>query len=94
MIQYRSGVDVLAMLASAGWSSYRIRQERILGERAVQKLRDRKLPSWQELDRICSILRCHPCDLLEYIPEDAQQRRQDATHSDTEPPGDAQTDQE
>lgn len=69
MIRYRSNVDVLAMLNAAGYSSYRMRQERILGERVIQKIRERKLPSWQELDKLCGLLRCHPVDLLEYIPE-------------------------
>lgn len=69
MIRYRSNVDVLAMLNAAGYSSYRMRQERILGERVIQKIRERKLPSWQELDKLCGLLRCHPVDLLEYIPD-------------------------
>lgn len=86
MIRYREGVDVLAKLGEAGFTSYRIRQERIIGERALQKIRERKLPSWQELDKLCGLLHCHPCDLLEYVPEDAQQRHQAITDTtnDTE----------
>lgn len=69
MIRYRQGVDVMAKLGEAGFTSYRMRQDRILGERALQKIRDGKLPSWNELDRLCSLIGCHPCDLLEYIPD-------------------------
>ena len=73
MIRYRDGVDVFAKLGEAGFTSYRLRQEHIIGERALQKIRDGKLPSWAELDKICSLIGCHPCDLLEYIPTDKQQ---------------------
>lgn len=69
MIRYLNGVNVLAMLGDAGYSSYRLRQDRIMGERAIQKIRDRELPSWRELDILCGLLHCHPCDLLEYVPE-------------------------
>ena len=79
MIRYRSNVDVLAMLNAAGYSSYRMRQERILGERVIQKIRERKLPSWQELDKLCGLLRCHPVDLLEYIPDTPRDAPQPTT---------------
>lgn len=69
MIQYRNGVDVIAKLGEAGYSTYRIRSEKLLTEKALQKIRDGKLPSWNELNRMCNLIGCHPCDLLEYIPE-------------------------
>ena len=73
LIRYRCGIDVMSMLNDAGWSSYRIRQERVIGERSIQKIRDRQLPSWNELDKLCSLLHCHPVDLLEYIPDAPQE---------------------
>lgn len=69
LIKYRNGLDVIAKLGEAGFSTYRIRADKLLTEKALQKIRDGKLPSWHELDRLCSLLRCHPCDLLEYVPE-------------------------
>ena len=70
MFKYRDGVDVLARLSAAGWTSYRMRHERIMGEKAIQKIRDGDLPSWRELDKLCRLLRCHPSDLIEYRPDD------------------------
>lgn len=70
MIRYKPGVDVFALLNAAGWSTYRLRQERVLGERAIQKIRDGKLPSWAELNTLCGLLRCQPSDLLQYIPDE------------------------
>ena len=70
MFKYRDGVDVMARLAAAGWTSYRMRQERIMGEKSIQKIRDGALPSWRELNTLCRLLRCHPSDLIEYRPDD------------------------
>lgn len=69
MIQYRDGVNVLAMLSAAGYNTVTIRREKILGENALQKIRDGKLPSWNELNKLCNLLHCRPTDLLEYRPD-------------------------
>lgn len=69
MIRYRNNIDVIVKLGEAGYSTYKIRSEKLLTEKALQKIRDGKLPSWHELDRLCGLLRCHPVDLLEYIPD-------------------------
>lgn len=69
MIRYRPGVNVLAMLSAAGYNTGEIRRRKLIGENALQKIRDGKLPSWNELDKLCNLLRVHPVDLLEYIPD-------------------------
>lgn len=66
MIRYK--IDVLEALRKAGYSSYRIRQGKLLGESTLQKLRNGKLLSWHELDKICGLLNCEPWDLIEYVP--------------------------
>ena len=70
MIRYRQGVNVLAMLANAGYNTGVMRRGKILGENALQKIRDGKLPSWNELNKLCNLLHVHPVDLLEYIPDE------------------------
>lgn len=62
----KPGLDVLGLLKAAGYSAYKLRQNGIMGERSIQKLRDGGLPSWGELDKICHLLRCQPWDLIEY----------------------------
>lgn len=64
MIVYK--IDVLAALKSAGYSSYRLRKEKIMGEATMQKIREGGLTSWENLSRICELLNCQPGDLLEY----------------------------
>lgn len=70
MIKYRPGVDVLAMLASHGYNTGVIRREKLFGEKSLQKIREGKLPSWNELNKLCNLLHVHPSDLLQYIPDD------------------------
>lgn len=69
MIRYRAGVNVIAMLANAGYNTGEIRRQKLIGENALQKIRDGKLPSWNELNKLCNLLHVHPVDLLEYIPD-------------------------
>ena len=58
------------MLKEAGYTTYKLRQEKLLGERAIQKLRTGDLPSWNELNTICSLLNKQVGDLVEYIPDE------------------------
>lgn len=67
MIQYRQGVDLIEMLREAGYTTYRIRKEKILGESVLTKFRRGELPSWAELAKVCQILHCQPGDLVEYV---------------------------
>ena len=67
MIKYK--IDVLEALKSCGYSSYRIRNDKILNESTVQKLRSGKYINMENLDKLCILLDCQPGDLLEYIPD-------------------------
>lgn len=68
-IRYR--MNVLDELKKKGYSSYRLRKERIIGEFQVQQLRAGEIVSITILDRLCALLDCQPGDLLEYAPEDS-----------------------
>ena len=63
-IRYK--LDILDALKQAGYSTYRLRKEKILGERVIQQLRDGELVSWKTIETICGILNCQPGDLVEY----------------------------
>ena len=62
--------DILEALKEKGLTSYRIRAERIFGERQLQQLRNGEIVSNACLDKLCGLLQCQPGDLLEYIPEE------------------------
>lgn len=63
-MQYK--IDVLAALKEKGYTSYRLRKEKLLGERVIQQLRDKSPVSWEVLTRLCQLLDCQPGNLLEY----------------------------
>ena len=62
--------DILESLKEKGLNSYRIRAERIFGERQLQQLRNGEIVSNACFDKLCGLLQCQPGDLLEYIPEE------------------------
>ena len=66
-IRYK--VDVIAALKAAGFTSYKIRKEGIINQTALQRLREGKLISWEQLATICKLLKCQPGDLVEYAED-------------------------
>lgn len=64
-IKYK--IDILTELKNKGFSSYRIRKEKLLGESTLQKIRQNELVSWENIGKICALLECQPGDLIEYV---------------------------
>ena len=69
-IKYR--IDVLQALKNAGYSSTRLRNEKLLGESYMSQLRHGELVSWATINTICRLLNLQPGDILEYVKEDQQ----------------------
>ena len=67
-IKYK--IDILAELKKIGYSSTRIREEKLIGQSYLQQLRHGELVSWKTLDTICSLLECQPADLIEYVKDE------------------------
>ncbi len=59
--------DVMAALKERGYSSTRIRDEKLIGQSYLQQLRHGELVSWKTIDTLCALLECQPGDLLEYV---------------------------
>ena len=68
---FRWKVDVIAALKSAGYTSYRIRQDALINQTALQKIREGRMIAWEQLNTICRLLNCQPGDLIEYVPDTA-----------------------
>lgn len=62
-------MDVLTALKDAGYSTYKLRKEKLLGESVLQQIRDGVPVSWANISRICELLHCQPGDILEYEQE-------------------------
>ena len=66
-IKYKT--DILKLLKESGYSTYRLRKEKILGEATIQKIRNQELVSWENISTICGLIHCQPGDILEYTEE-------------------------
>lgn len=64
MIVYKN--DVMNALKNAGYSSYRLRKEKLIGEAMLQKIRQGEMMSWETLSKVCKMLNCQPGDILAY----------------------------
>lgn len=70
--------NVLDALKQAGYNTSRIRQENLLSQSTLQKLRDGGQLSWSNIETICRLLECQPGDILEYIPDGSNKPQTDA----------------
>ncbi len=70
-VQYK--IDVIAALKEAGYSSTRIRKEKLIGEATMQRLRHKQSVSYDVLAKLCELLNCQPGDILEYVEEQQNQ---------------------
>lgn len=68
MIKYK--IDIISALKNNGYSTYRIKQEKIFNQSQLQQLRNDKLLTQDALNKVCFLLNCQPGDILEYIPDD------------------------
>lgn len=66
MFKYK--IDVMKSLSDRGFTSTRMRKEKILSEATMQNLRKGKGITTDTLNTICIILRCQPSDVLEIVP--------------------------
>ena len=62
-------IDVLAALKEKGFSTYRLRKDKIFGERVIQQLRDQEPVSWEVLGRLCSLLGCDIGEIITNVPD-------------------------
>ena len=65
-------VNILEALKEKGYTTYKLRKDNILSQSTLQKLREGKGLSWENIERLCALLDCQPGDLLEYVKEAAE----------------------
>ena len=64
-IKYK--VDIVEQLKANGYSTYRIRKEKLLSESTIQKFREGNTSvSLDNIGAVCKLLHCQPGDLIEY----------------------------
>ena len=70
MLKYR--IDVLHELKTIGFTAYKLRKDKIMGEAQIQKIRTGEIASKETLNTLCKLLHCQPGDIIEYIPDEEQ----------------------
>ncbi|MDR4076568.1 MAG: helix-turn-helix domain-containing protein [Ruminococcus sp.] len=68
-IKYK--IDILEALKEKGFTSYRIRKEKIFGQKTLQDFRNGNVVlSADCLEKLCNILDCQIGDLIEYVSDE------------------------
>lgn len=62
MLRYK--IDVLSALKAAGYTTSRLRQEKVLSESTIQKIRKGEVVGIIAIERICELLNLQPGDIL------------------------------
>lgn len=62
-------IDILDTLKEKGYNTNRLRKEKLLGENAIQSIRNNKIVGMSALEKICGLLDCQPGDLIKYRKE-------------------------
>lgn len=68
MLRYK--IDILEVLKEKGYSTYKLRKDKLIGEAQIQKIRNGEVASKETLNTICKLLNCQPGDILEYVEID------------------------
>ena len=69
MLKYK---NVLEQLKKKGYSSYKLRMQKIMGESKIQNIRENRVDT-KTINQICALLDCQPGEILEYLPDDPDQ---------------------
>lgn len=67
MLVYK--IDVLSSLKEAGYTTTKLRKEKLLNESAIQYIREGKPVGARTLDNICMLLDMQPGNIIKYVEE-------------------------
>ena len=78
-VSFRYKVNIMDKLKEKGYSSTRLRREKLLGESYMSQLRRGDMISWAALDMVCTLLECQPGDLIEHINSAGEDKTTEAS---------------
>lgn len=74
MIKYK--FDILERLKVAGYTTYKIRKEKLFSESTLQKFRKGETTiTGENINSLCEALNIQPGDIIEYVPDDKEKWR-------------------
>jgi len=62
-------IDIMQRLKENGWTTYRIRKERKIGDATVQRIKNNQSISTDTINTICELCNCQPGDIMIYKRE-------------------------
>lgn len=65
----RCKIDIIKELKDAGYTSYKIRKDKIMGEAVLQRIRKGGVPEIVVVDKLCKLLQCKVEDIIEYVED-------------------------
>lgn len=68
-MSFKYKVNLMDKLKEKGYSSTRLRREKLLGESYMSQIRRGDMISWAALDMVCNLLDCQPGDIIEHVKE-------------------------
>ena len=74
LLKYK--IDVLLALKNKGYSTYKIRNEKIFNQTQLQDIRKNHLLTHAALDKLCRLLECQPGDILEWVPDEEGEKNE------------------
>jgi len=63
-------INLISALRDAGYSTYKIKKEKIFTQAQLQHMRENHLLTHDTFDKLCRLLNCQPGDILEYVPDE------------------------
>ena len=59
--------DIMTMLLESGWTSYKLRKEKIFSESTLTRIRNQEPITTTTIEKICDLCDCQPGDLMHYM---------------------------
>jgi len=67
MIKYK--INIMDALKNKGYTSYKLRKDKIFGEATMTKFRNNLHINFDNLNILCRLLDCQPGEIIEYVPD-------------------------
>ena len=68
-MSFRYKVNIMDKLKEKGYSSTRLRREKLLGESYMSQIRRGDMISWAALVTVCTLLECQIGDIIEHVAD-------------------------
>lgn len=62
--------DIMEKLKEKGYTTYQIRQNKLIGENALTQIRKGIVPGTKSINMLCSLLEMQPGSFLKYVSDD------------------------